>query len=93
MSSAGRGKDQRQGNRVLNKILWGIAVRQVALARTSEKPLNPLFRAYYEKRLGEGKKKKQVIICIMRKLVNIIYGMLKNKTEYRLAPLSERTAS
>ncbi|MFB6366559.1 IS110 family transposase [Paenibacillus elgii] len=95
MSSAGRGKDrnQRQGNRVLNKILWGLAVRQVALARTSEKPLNPLFRAYYEKRLDEGKKKKQVIICIMRKLVNIIYGMLKNKTEYRLAPLSKRTAS
>ncbi|MFB6366565.1 IS110 family transposase [Paenibacillus elgii] len=95
MSSAGRGKErnQRQGNRTLNKILWGLAVRQVQTARTSKKPLNPLFLAYYEKRLSEGKRKKQVIICIMRKLVNIIYGMMKNKTEYRFAPLPQQAAS
>jgi transposase len=95
MSSGGRGKDrnQRQGNRALNKILWGLAVRQVHTARTSSKPLNPLFREYYEKRLSEGKKKKQVIICIMRKLVSILYSMLKNKTEYRLGALPERAAS
>jgi hypothetical protein len=48
---------------------------------------------YYEKRLSEGKKKKQVIICIMRKLVNILYSMIKNKTEYRLTALPERAAS
>lgn len=95
MSSGGRGKDrnQRQGNRALNKILWGLAVRQVHIARTSQKPLNAYFRAYYERRLSEGKKKKQVIICIMRKLVNIIYSILKNKTEYRLAPLPELAVS
>jgi transposase len=95
MSSGGRGKDrnQRQGNRALNKILWGLAVRQVHTARTSSKPLNPLFREYYEKRLSEGKKKKQAIICIMRKLVNILYSMMKNKTEYRFTALPERAAS
>lgn len=89
MSSGSRGKDrnQRQGNRALNKILWGLAVRQVQTARTSKKPLNPLFHAYYEKRLSEDKKKKQAIICIMRRLVNILYGMMKNKTEYRLTSL------
>ncbi len=95
MSSGGRGKDrnQRQGNRALNKILWGLAVRQVQTARTSKKPLNPLFHAYYEKRLGEGKKKKQAIICIMRRLVSILYSMMKNKTEYRLTYLPESLAS
>lgn len=95
MSSGGRGKvrNQRQGNRALNKILWGLAVRQVQTARTSKKPLNPLFHAYYEKKLSEGKKKKQAIICIMRKLVNILYSMMKNKTEYRIAELPERAAS
>lgn len=94
-SSGGRGKErnQRQGNRALNKILWGLAVRQVQTARTSKKPLNPLFHAYYEKKLSEGKKKKQAIICIMRKLVNILYSMMKNKTEYRLNTLPERAAS
>ncbi|MFF2909425.1 transposase [Paenibacillus sp. NPDC057934] len=95
MSSGGRGKErnQRQGNRALNKILWGLAVRQVQTDRTSKKPLNPLFHAYYEKRLSEGKKKKQAIICIVRRIVSIIYGMMKNKTEYRLAPLPEQVAS
>lgn len=95
MSSGGKGKErnQRQGNRMLNKILWGLAVRQVQTARTSKKPLNPLFHAYYEKKLSEGKKKKQVIICIMRRLVNILYGMMKNKTEYRLSPAPDRIAS
>jgi len=95
MSSGGTGKErnQRQGNRALYKILWGLAVRQVQTARTSKKPLNPLFHAYYKKRLSEGKKKKQAIICIMRKLVNIIYSMMKNKAEYRLAPLPELAAS
>lgn len=59
----------------------------------SQKKLNPLFYANYEKRLSEGKKKKQVIICIMRKIVNILYSMMKNKTEYRLTAIPERAAS
>ncbi|RXZ81560.1 hypothetical protein EBB07_14660 [Paenibacillaceae bacterium] len=77
----------------MNKILWGLAVRQVQTARTSKKPLNSLFHAYYEKRLNEGKKKKQAIICIMRRLVNILYSMMKNKTEYRLTYLPESLTS
>lgn len=28
-------------------------------------------------------KGEQILICIARRLVNIVYGMLKNKTEYR----------
>jgi hypothetical protein len=59
----------------------------------NQRPLNRDFHAYYEKRLSEGKEEKQVIICIMRKLVNILYSMMKNKTEYRLNALPERAAS
>jgi hypothetical protein len=33
-------------------------------------------------RQEEGKTKQQAIICIMRKLVNIIYAMMKNKSAY-----------
>ncbi|AOT68317.1 hypothetical protein [Geosporobacter ferrireducens] len=32
--------------------------------------------------MREGKIQHQAITCIMRRLVNIIYGMMKNKTEY-----------
>ncbi len=32
--------------------------------------------------LDEGKTKHQAIVCIMRRTCNIIYGILKNETEY-----------
>ncbi|WP_320932012.1 hypothetical protein [Hungatella sp.] len=35
------------------------------------------------KRVAEGKNKQQALICIARRLVNIVYGMLKNYAEYR----------
>ncbi|SHM65634.1 hypothetical protein SAMN05216179_0744 [Gracilibacillus kekensis] len=34
------------------------------------------------KKLSEGKTNKQALICILRRLVNIIYVMIKNKTAY-----------
>ena len=43
---------------------------------------NPSFYAYYQKQLARGKSKTQALILISRRLINIIYGMLKNKTEY-----------
>ena len=35
------------------------------------------------KRVVEGKNKQQALICVSRRLVNIVYGMLKNQTEYQ----------
>ena len=45
---------------------------------------SPVVRAYYEKRKAEGKPSQQALICIFRRLISIIYGMLKNDTEYRM---------
>ena len=47
-------------------------------------PRHPAFRAYYEKRKAEGKISQQALICISRRLISIIYGMLKSGTEYRI---------
>lgn len=47
-------------------------------------PRNPAFRDYYDRKIGENKPPKQVLICFSRRLINIIYGMLKNQTEYRM---------
>ena len=33
---------------------------------------------------AEGKSSQQAPICISRRLISIIYGMLKNGTEYRM---------
>ena len=45
---------------------------------------NPVFLEYYKKKISEGKTKIQALVCVMRRLNNIIYGMMKNKTEYIL---------
>ena len=73
-SSGGKGKDQAsgQGNRVLNAIFHTLAVQQVQVEKgENKKKRNPLFYEYYHRKLAEGKTKKQVLICIMRRLVNI----------------------
>lgn len=50
-------------------------------------PRNPVLREYYDRKKKEGKSNKQALICIFRRLINIIYGMLKNQTEYRMPQL------
>ena len=86
-SSAGKGKEQRcrQGNRRMNAILYFLAVQQVQLHSVSKKPRNPAFRAYFEKKLKEGKTKPQALTSITRRLIRILYNMMKNKTEYRMS--------
>lgn len=87
-SSGGKGKDQAsgQGNRVLKAIFHNLAVQQIQVAKgENKKQRNPIFYEYYQRKLAEGKTKKQALICVMRRLVNIIYSMMKNKTEYRAA--------
>ena len=84
-SSAGKGTDKpsKQGNRRLQAIFYFLAFQMILVSKNGV-ARNPVFREYYEKRLQEGKSKSQALICISRRLVNIVYGMLKNKTEYRM---------
>lgn len=42
-----------------------------------------------KRQLARGKSKPQALILISRKLISIIYGMLKNKTEYRMPEVPE----
>lgn len=83
-SSAGKGKEQssKQGNRELHGLFYFLAVSMVTVPRTG-KPNQPVFYSYYQRKISEGKTKSQALVCIMRRLVNIVYGMMKNKTEYR----------
>jgi len=83
-SSAGKGKEQssKQGNRQLHGLFYFLAVSMVTVPK-SGKPNQPIFYSYYQRKISEGKTKLQALVCIMRRLVNIIYGMMKNKTEYR----------
>ena len=42
----------------------------------------PQVKAYYEKLLEKGKRPRQALVAIMRKLVHAIYGMLKSDTDF-----------
>ena len=70
------------GNRELNSMFYSLACRSICSGRTGNTPTNPIFKEYYYKKIKEGKTKHQAIVCIMRRTCNIIYGILKNETEY-----------
>jgi len=90
--SAGKGTTtkNKQGNRKLNGIFFLLAMQSVQIH--GEKARNPAFYNYYQKKLSEGKCKKQAMIAVMRRLVNIVYGMLKNGSEYRMPKVELITA-
>ena len=53
----------------------------------------PAFKAYAKRLAARGKPKKVVIGAVMRKLVHIIYGVLKHRTPYDPSKVLGRTAA
>lgn len=94
-SSGGKGTNQksRQGNRVLHGLFYNLSVQQVQISKGSKKPRNPLFYQYFNRKKEEGKTPTQALVCVMRRLVNIIYGMMKNKTAFRMPEQVEQQVS
>ncbi len=82
-SSAGKGEDKRsrQGNRILNSIFYFLAIQMIQVSKNGT-PRNDAFHEYFNRKISEGKSKPQALVCIQRRLVRIIYGMMKNKTPY-----------
>ena len=89
-SFLGKGKERSSGqdNRQLHGLFYFLAVTMIAVPKNGT-PNHPVFHSYYMRKIGEGKTKSQALVCIMRRLVNIVYGMMKNKTEYREPALEE----
>lgn len=71
-----------KGNRRLNELSFRLALAQVSPLGNNRLVLNPILHAYYKKKLSEGKMKNQAIKCVQRRLINIIYGMMKHKRPY-----------
>jgi hypothetical protein len=94
-SSAGKGKDvmNKQGKRELNGVFYMLALQQIQVSKGSKTPRNHILLEYYLRKVSEGKTKTQALMCVMRRLVNIIYGMMKNKTEYKMEYLSKKQVS
>lgn len=75
------------GNRKLNSLFYMIACNGLTTGKTTgenKMVYNPIFKEYYQKKISEGKTKHQAIICIMRRLNNIVYKVLSEKIEYQI---------
>ena len=67
----------KSGNRRLNMAIHRIALSQISRSGNVE------AKAYFQRKLSEGKTKAQALCCLKRRLVDIIFMMLKHKQEYR----------
>jgi len=57
------------------------AIKTIALAQIGRRG-NQKGREYFDKKIGEGKSKKQALKCLMRQNVKIIFRMMKEQSEY-----------
>ena len=90
--SSGKSDSQfsnERGNRELNQIIFRLALTLTMRFGQNNKVRNHYFHDHYKKKLSEGKTKKQALKSVQRRLINIIYGMMKNGTEYINPPLVE----
>jgi len=86
-----RFKKSNRGRRQLNTAIYRIALCQIGCDR-SGKPKNSKARDYFLRKISEGKTKKEALTCLQRRLCDIIYAMMKNKTEYRFKRTVNTTA-
>lgn len=63
------------GNRRLNTAIHRIALYQIRK--------NELASAYYLKKQSEGKTKREALRCLKRRLVDIIFSVMKNNKPYQ----------
>ena len=75
--------NNKYGNRKLNSYIYIVACVNINQgSKNAKKICSPIFLDYYLKKLSEGKTKHQAILQVMRRIINIIYGMMKNRSEY-----------
>ena len=72
-----RHRKTRSGNRRLNCAFHRMALSQISRSG------NEKAKVYFKRKISEGKSKSQALVCLRRQMVNIIWMMLKHKTEYR----------
>jgi len=72
-----RHKKTRSGNRRLNCAFHRMTLSQISRMG------NDKARVYFKRKVSEGKSKSQALVCLRRQMVNIVWMMLKHKTEYK----------
>lgn len=71
------------GNRRLNGYIYYLACRSICTGKGTNSPHNPIFLDYYEKKIADGKTKRQALTCVMRRIINIIFNILNKNIPYK----------
>lgn len=73
-----RHRKTRSGNRRLNRAFHRMALSQISRSG------NDKARAYFLKKVSQGKSKSQALVCLRRQMVNIVWCMMKHGTVFDL---------
>jgi len=72
----------KRGSKILRRILFTIALANIRTKRDS-KPCNPVLFEYYQKKCQQ-KPKKVLFYAVMRKIICIIFAVLRDKKPFEL---------
>ncbi|MCX7748964.1 MAG: transposase [Clostridia bacterium] len=72
----------RQGNRRLYEIFRNIAARSICKGRNNQSPVNDAFLSYYNKKITQGKTRRQALIAVMSQIAKIVYSMMRDERAY-----------
>jgi len=67
-------KMSHAGNKYVRRLIWMLSVSAVKLV--------PRYRAYFQRRVSEGKAKMHILVAVGRKLLSALYAMLKRGVAY-----------
>jgi len=85
--STGRKKKyekSKYGNKSLHSTIYYVALAHISRTRNGNDK-NPISRAYYLKKVSEGKTKKEAITCLVRRLVDIIFAVMRDRSIYNFS--------
>lgn len=76
-----RYQKSKHGKRYLYSAIYFITLNHISRTRDL-RDNNPISRAYYLKKISEGKTKKEAITCLARRLTNVIYAIMRDGSVY-----------
>lgn len=74
MSSVAHPRISRRGNRFARRMIWMMAIAAVRWV--------PEYRTYFNQRVEAGKNKMKTLVAVGRKLLNVIYAILRTGQPY-----------
>ena len=74
----------KYGKKSLYSTIYFMALAHISGTRNG-RDKNPISRAYYLKKISEGKTKKEAITCLARRLVDLIYAVMRDRSIYNFS--------